>query len=117
LSSDGTLTYRITRGFHPSRLTWHRSRQNVWKYNVPIQLIEIYGDGSFAISAPAGTDAACPQNGTYFQVTAGQNSMTTDGVKAALAVALTAFLAGKTITFAADTATSQCYSTNITINP
>jgi hypothetical protein len=74
-------------------------------------------DGSFVVTfvnpQPICTNAGTPQ---YFYVSAGQNGVTADGVKAMLAAALTAFVAGKKVSLAFEAATSNCYVNRLSIS-
>ena len=75
-------------------------------------LVHVYpqGDGSFIItfqnSPPACISGANPK---YLTVAAGHNGVVADGVKAMLAVSLTAFSTGKQIQAAFDDSTAECY--------
>jgi hypothetical protein len=67
-------------------------------------------DGSFILNFTNDTSTcSSPNTPKYFYVTAGQNGVTADGVKAMLATALTAFSLGKTLAIAFDDATTFCY--------
>jgi hypothetical protein len=88
----------------------------IWKTNVPVLGVQTTGEGGFIFYAPPGTDSACYENGTWFQVKANQNGMTAAGASSNLALVLTALAAGKTITIAYDPP-NNCFVAAILINP
>jgi hypothetical protein len=64
-------------------------------------------------SSPTGCTNA--NNPRYLYVSAGENGVSADGVKAMLATSLTALVAGKQIQAAFDNATSNCYINRMAI--
>ena len=92
------------------------SAANVWKNNLPISSIMTYPNGDFLLVLPA-SDPNCGPSGNLFYVLAGQNGQTAEGLKAALAMALTAFTTGKTVSVYADTAVGNCPVLLVQINP
>jgi len=85
-----------------------------WSGALTITNIEIVNDGGFLVYPSGGLSAACTAGGIY--VYAGQNNVTTDGVKALLSVVLTALTSGKTVQILYDDSTPQCYGRYIQIN-
>lgn len=78
--------------------------------------VEVIETGGFLIRLSNGISSACTA-GTAIYFYAGQNSVTTDGVKSLLAVATAALLAGKTVTIYYDNATSNCWGKYISMQP
>jgi len=75
-----------------------------------LQSVYPLADGSFVlIFTQSGSNCHSLNSPPYFYVTAGQNGVTADGVKAMLATALTAFSLGKTLAGAFDDSTPNCY--------
>jgi hypothetical protein len=72
-----------------------------WVYPLP--------NGSFVV-AFVNSPAACLNTGNpkYFHVSVGAYRVTSDGVKAMLATALTAFVAGKKVSVAFENASTSC---------
>ena len=89
---------------------------NVWKIGMPVNGVQAQIDGGFIIYGPFGSDSACSE-GRLFFVSPNQNGMSIDSIKTSLAVVLTAFVTGKTVTFNYDSATSNCYVQTIMVNP
>jgi len=85
----------------------------------PVTISGIYGlpDGGFLLLLPGGTDAACGSSGNQFHVEPSQVGQSIDGVKSALAIALSAFSLGKTINIYYDNTISGCPVQQIGINP
>jgi hypothetical protein len=92
------------------------SAANVWKNNLPVSSIMTYPNGDFLLILEA-SDPNCGPSGNLFYVLSGLNGQTADGVKAALAMALTAFTSGKTVSVYTDTAVSNCPVQLVRINP
>jgi hypothetical protein len=84
------------------------SAANTWMNTMEIASLHSQTDGGFLIQGPAGIAPAC-NAGNLFSVKAGQNGQTAEGVKTALALALTAFAMGKPVTFLYDNGNSTCY--------
>jgi hypothetical protein len=73
-------------------------------------------NGSFVViffTSPAACTNA--NNPRYLLVSAGENGVTAEGVKAMLATSLAAFVAGKQIQLAFDDSTSSCYINRMAI--
>jgi hypothetical protein len=85
-----------------------------WSGALTVTNIEIVNDGGFVVYPSGGLSAACTVGGVY--IYANQNNVTADGVKALLAVVLTALTAGKTVQILYDDSTAQCYGRFIQIN-
>ena len=90
---------------------------SVWKQGMPVSRVQSLTDGGFIIYGPNGADPLCAENGTLFYVQPNQNGQTAAGVKSALAIVLTAFTANKTVTFAYDNSTSNCFVGPVLVNP
>jgi hypothetical protein len=90
---------------------------NSWKNNVPIVGLYNVPTGGFLMFLPPGTDPACGPSSNLFYVLPGQNGVTADGAKAALAIALTAFTLGKTVNILYDNTISNCPIQIVWINP
>jgi hypothetical protein len=87
-----------------------------WKSNFPVQSIVTLNNGGFILLLEA-SDPACGNSGNQFYVQAGLNGQTAEGVKSALAVALTAVATGKTVSAFVDTAISGCPVQYLQLNP
>jgi hypothetical protein len=74
------------------------------------------GDGSFVVTfvnpQPVCANAATYQ---YFWVSPGHNGVNADGAKAMLATSLSALMAGKKISLAFESATSDCFVNRLMI--
>jgi hypothetical protein len=88
---------------------------NSWKSNFRVQSIVSLNNGGFILMLQA-SDPACGASGNQFYVQAGLNGQTAEGVKIALAVALTAFSTGKTVNAYVDTAINGCPVQYLQIN-
>jgi hypothetical protein len=75
------------------------------------------GDGSFVLimTIDAADCAGTPGN-KYHYVRPGVYGVTSDGVRAMLATALTAFASGKTVSIAFDQSSSSCDINRLTVN-
>lgn len=91
------------------------SAADVWKHGMPIQNVQTLWDGGFIVYGPSGADAVCSE-GRLFYARANQNTLVEAGVKVNLAVVLTAFAMGKTITFAYDNSTPACFIRTVMVN-
>jgi hypothetical protein len=80
---------------------------NAWFNPLPISSILNNLDGGFLLVLPA-SDPSCGPSGNHFNVDPGVNGQTTDSVKTTMALVLTAFAMGKTITIYADHALPGC---------
>lgn len=81
-----------------------------------VQSVYPQGDGSFILTFTQNSPACSSQsNPQYFSVAAGQFGVTSDGVKAMLATALTAFATGRSLSFAFDDSTSNCYINRLSV--
>ena len=80
---------------------------NAWYSPLPITSILNNLDGGFLMLLSA-SDAACGPSGNQFHVDPAVNGQTTDSVKTTLAIVLSAFAMGKTITVYADNAIPGC---------
>lgn len=89
---------------------------NVWKSAVGITGIMSLTDGGFIIFGAAASAQECT-DGKAFYVRANQNGQTSEGIKTSLALALTAFLTGKTVTLLYDNAYATCYVQVVQIDP
>ena len=76
------------------------------------------GSGNFVVTI-TNAPATCtnPANPKYFHIYNGQNGVNADGVKAMLAVVLTAHASGKQIQIAFDDSTSNCYVNRLSMVP
>jgi hypothetical protein len=86
-----------------------------WKSNFPVKSVITLNNGGFILLLEA-SDPACGSSGNQFYVQTGLNGQTTEGVKVALAVALTAFSTGRTVNAYVDTAINGCPVQYLQIN-
>ncbi len=94
---------------------------NQWTAGLTIATVQGVGGGGFVVYLSGWTDSACSQNPTGIYFYSGNNSVTSDGVKSMLAMALTAFTSGKTISVLYDNSGATgpaglCWGTNIELN-
>lgn len=89
---------------------------NVWKNSMEITSIMTLTDGGFIVQGPAGIAPEC-SGGNSFYVRANQNSQTSDGVKTALALSLTAYSVGKSVNLLFDNTNATCYVQIVQVNP
>ncbi len=85
-----------------------------WKYYLTIQRIQASSDGNFILYFPTGTWNACQEGGTVFRVIVNQGGQNAEGVKANLAVAMTAFAMNKSVTIAFDS--DSCAVATVLVN-
>ena len=73
-------------------------------------------NGSFVLTLTT-SPPGCPStsNPKYLYVVAGENGVTADGVKAMLATALTAAVAGKQLSVAFDDSSASCYVNRLSL--
>jgi hypothetical protein len=85
-------------------------------FQAPVQSVYPQGDGSFIVTFTQNT-SLCPNQSSpqYFSVAAGQFGVNSDGVKAMLATALTAYALGKSLSFVFDDSTTNCYINRLSI--
>ena len=88
---------------------------NVWHQSV-ITHVYPQPDGgivlSFATDAPTCTNASNPK---YYYIKVGENGVTADGLKNMYALALTAAVAGQTVSFVFDDSTTGCYINRMSV--
>lgn len=88
----------------------------VWTGPKDIATVEVVQDGGFLIGFTTSISASCTAAGTYnLYIYSGQGGMTIDGVKAQLAVALTAISTGMKVTVMYDDASPNCWGTYIVL--
>jgi hypothetical protein len=80
----------------------------VWTTNSLVSSVEVVNDGTFLVKLVSGVGSGCTQANAIFVVT-GQNGLTADGVKAQLATAEAALIAGRTLSIMYDNTTPWCY--------
>lgn len=88
-----------------------------WMSGMSVRGVQSLADGGFIIYGPPNAAPQCPEGGKLFYVRNGENGQTSEGVKSALSIVLVAFVSGKTITFAYDESSSNCYVNTILVNP
>ena len=82
---------------------------NVWKTGTTIQGLQVLPDGGFILYLPVGTDGVCPE-GRLMYVAVNQNSITQEGLKTTLSVAMLAYSTGNLVSIVYDNAAnSKCY--------
>jgi hypothetical protein len=86
----------------------------VWKYGMQIQAVQSLVDGGFIIYGPSGSAPTCPE-GRLFFVRSGLNGQTPAGLKTNLAMVMTAFGTGKTVSFEYDNV--NCGVGTLLMNP
>jgi hypothetical protein len=90
---------------------------NSWKNNLTITGLYNVPNGGFLLFFAPGTDPVCGPSGDHFYVLPGENQVTADGAKSALAITLTAFTLGKTVNIYYDNTNSDCPVQIVWINP
>jgi hypothetical protein len=89
---------------------------NVWRGPYPVSSIINGPNGGFLLLLEA-SNPNCGLSGNQFNVNPGQNSVTADGVKAALAVALMAVASGRPISIVVDDTIAGCPVQQIRLDP
>lgn len=89
---------------------------NAWSASLPIEAIITNPAGGFLLLLPA-SNPSCGSSGNQFNVTAGVNSMTAEGAKAALAAVMTAYALGKPVIVLFDSAIAGCPVQQVYIKP
>jgi hypothetical protein len=88
---------------------WHTSK---------VQFVYPQGDGSFILGLVQNNvsclSAATPTQ--YFYIVAGQNGVSSDGLKQMFAAALAAYATGSVLTVVFDDSTAFCYINRLTIS-
>jgi hypothetical protein len=92
------------------------SASPVWTAVGTIAYVQVIEDGEFLVYTSAPLSAPCTQAHAIY-IYLNENGVTTDGVKALLAVALTAITAGKNVLILYDDSTPACYGKYIQISP
>jgi hypothetical protein len=92
------------------------SAANDWTAELPIQGTISNPQGGFLLLLPA-SNPACSSSGNQFNVYVGVNSVTADGAKAALALAMTAYAMGKPVVVLFDSAIAGCVVQQVYIKP
>lgn len=80
---------------------------DVWTPYGTVKQVQVVEHGGFIIMFSTPLPSPCPPEGLY--VYPGQNSMTADGVKAALTVATTALVTGKKLTVMYTNSSPYCW--------
>lgn len=80
----------------------------VWTPVGTITSVEVVESGGFLVRLSGGVGTACTAANAVY-IYAGQHSVTADGQKALLAIALTAFTAGKPVSILYDDSTANCW--------
>lgn len=86
---------------------------NKWKNGTKIYGVQALASGAFIVYGQNGDDPACAEGGKLFYVAVGQNGVTEEGLKSLLSVALSAFAAGKQVSFQYNDSTPSCYISTI----
>jgi len=88
----------------------------VWTNAAPVTHIEAVQDGTFLVYTSASVSSNCvtASGGLYFQV--GANTVTSDGIKTLLTLAMSALVSGKTVQVLYDDTAPTCYAKFIQIN-
>ena len=89
---------------------------NAWTAELQIQGIISNPQGGFLLLLPA-SNPACGSSGNQFNVSVGVNSVTADGAKVALALAMTAYAMGKPVVVLFDGAIAGCPVQQVYIKP
>jgi hypothetical protein len=89
---------------------------NAWTAELPIDGIISNPQGGFLLLLPA-SNPACGSSGNQFNVFVGVNSVTADGAKSALALAMTAYALGKPLIVLFDSAIAGCAVQQVYIKP
>lgn len=105
----GTLALLLLCGVAHAAEVWHTST---------LKRIYPLANGSIVLQFDS-ESASCTAttNPKYYNIVVGQNGVTTDGLRNMLAVALTAFSTGRSISIAFDDASPSCYVNRLQINP
>ena len=87
----------------------------LWSPAGTIANIEVLNDGGFILYLTQSISSSCTTyNGIY--IASSNNTVTTDGVKTLLAVAIAALTAGKNVTVDYDTSTASCFGKFVQIS-
>lgn len=94
---------------------------NQWTSALTVSSVQATPAGGFVVYLTGWSDPVCNTNSTGIYFYSGNNGMTADGVKASLAVALTALTSGKTVLVLYDDSGATgpaglCWGTNIEVN-
>ncbi len=88
-----------------------------WTNPGTLTYLEALDDGTFLVGTSSAVSSVCTSAGGAIYFGVGSNGVTSDGVKAIMAVALSALMAGKTVQLLYDATGPTCWGTSLQINP
>lgn len=83
--------------------------------DVAIEYVRVKENGAFEVRATQPIDPLCAQGGLIFTVAPHKNSVSIDGAKALLSIALTAYSLENPIDVVFDTSSAECFANEILI--
>jgi hypothetical protein len=113
------MKHRITAAFLANgllALTMSLQAAETW-HGSTLQFVYPLSNGDFVIGFDTSSSACTnPNSPKYMYVAVGQNGVDAEGAKKMYAAALTALVAGKTLSVAFDNATPSCYVNRFSVS-